>query len=354
MKKIFYILFAASLFMVMFAFNSCRKEVSPLTESSSNPKVDMVSPESGASNTVVTVTGSGLGDMRSVIFETDSIPTPLSPTLNTEGALIFRVPNDATPGLQNIIFTNGEGKSVSVAFTVLGVPVVSSVSDYNYTPGQQITLTGRNLADVTEVVLSGTTEEVTIVSQTLTTLVIAMPATDRPRTKLNITNPASTLTTTQEFVNVDHAFAFFTDDYGDGWSNGSWGPATISTTVFKRGTASFAATYQKGNWSADGFANWWPGLDYSADYQFLTFWIKGGSTDHTLYLTGDKREIGYGNSDQNTPIVVPANVWTYYKLPLGSVELWKKGNNFNQIGWWIKGPDAQDETFYFDDVLLVK
>ena len=27
---------------------------------------------------------------------------------------------------------------------------------------------------------------------------------------------------------------------------------------------------------------------------------------------------------------------------------------FTQVGFRIKGPDKQDETFYFDDVMLVK
>jgi len=51
---------------------------------------------------------------------------------------------------------------------------------------------------------------------------------------------------------------------------------------------------------------------------------------------------------------VPAKVWTYFKIPLSKLKLWDKGTPVKQLGFRIKGPDAQDETFYIDDLLLVK
>jgi hypothetical protein len=303
--------------------------------------------------------GNGLGAIRTIVFDSGSVSASFNPNFNTDQALLFRVPTDAIPGKQTITFTNSLGVKFSVPFTVLGYPIIQSVSDYDFGSGTSesytLTLTGKNLADVTSVVFSGTTTNVTIVSKSETSLVITMPPTTLTRTKLDITNlQAGTSTTTQEFVNVDQAFQIFTDDYGTGIQNGSWGPAAISTTVFKAGTASFAATYQKGNWSADGFANWGNGIAYDANYTYFTFWVKGGSQDYTLYLTGGGRSAGFGNADQGIPVSVPANVWTYFKLPLSTLGFWNGGSPFQQIGWWIKGPDAQDETFYFDDVLFVK
>ncbi len=333
---------------------SCGKEDNKGSEATSNPKVDMIDPGRGASNEVLTVTGDGIGGVTSIMFDKDSIPASFNPNFNTDHALIFRIPTDAVPGEQNIVFKNGIGIEFKVAFNVLGLPTITDVSNYNFNAGTDITLTGKNLSDVSKVVLRGQTEELQIVSKTSTALTVRMPATALTQTKLDITNEAGTITTTQEFVSLDNAFLIFTDDYHNGFVSGSWGPTEISTTFSKSGTSSFKTTYVKGNWSANGFANWDPGVPYSADYKFLSFWVKGGVETHLFYITGDQRAGGYGNSDKTAEISIPANVWTYFKIKLSDLELWKKGGAFKQLGFWIPGPDNQDETLYFDDVILIK
>lgn len=318
------------------------------------PNANALDPKEAAANDVLTLTGSGLSNIQSIVFDKGMVPAAFNPNFNTDKAVIFRVPDTAYGGPQNIIFTKTNGQTFSVGFSVIALATISDVSNYNFTSGGNVTITGNNLDDVSKVVLTGTQTEATIVSKTKKELVVSFPQTDMSRATLDITNASGTVTTTQEFVNMDKALVIFADDYMNGFQNASWGPAAVSTTVAKSGTSSFAATYNKGNWSADGFANWYPGLDYAADYKFLTFWVKGGSIDYTLYVTGDQRAGGYGNADQSAPVIVPANVWTYFKIPLSTLDLWNKGSNFKQLGFWIKGPDAQDETFYFDDVMLVK
>lgn len=334
---------------------SCTKDKDyQLSQPSDNPSPNAITPGEASANDVVTLTGSGLGGVMTIVFERDSVLARFNPAFNTDNAVIFRIPEDAIPSTQKIVFTNRAGKQFSVSIKVLGNPIVSSVSNYNFAKDSIITLTGKNLSDVTKVAFADAGTDVTIVSKTNTTLTVKMPATTLTRTFLKVTNGTGTITTTQEFVNVDKAYVIFADTYGAGIENGSWGPAEISTTVFKSGNASFAATYKKGNWSADGFAAWSNGFTYSADYKYMTFWVKGGSTELTFYLTGDQRSIGYGNSDRNTPITVPANVWTYFKLPMSSIDLWNKGTLSKQLGFWIAGPDTQDETIYIDDVFFVK
>ena len=350
------------LLIVLFAFiagasviTSCTKENPAPAAASSNPKFDKIDPGTAKGGEVLTLTGSGLGEIQSVVFEKGNVPAPFNTVFNTDQALIFRVPDTANGGDQNIIITNKIGKQIMVPFNVIALPIVSSASNYNFTSGTQITLIGNNLNDVASVKFVGSNENITIVSQTKKEMVVKMPTNSAVAgAALVVTNSTGPTTTTQVFENLDKAYKIFTDNYGaDGWANNSWGPATISTTVSKSGTASFAATYAKGNWSADGFSNWYPGFTASPNYKFLSFWIKGGSQDYTLYLTGDKRATSYGNSDRSTPIVVPANVWTYYKIPLATLGLWSTGNTSNQLGFWIEGPNDQDETFYFDDVIVV-
>lgn len=340
--------------LIVSVFSSCEKEDGTGSSASSNPQVDKIEPGRGASGEVLTVTGSGIGGVASIIFETDSVQASFNPNFNTDAAVLFRIPEDAVPGEQNIIIRNLKGVEVKVPFMVLGLPNISESSDYSFTDGTQITLTGKNLADVTKVVMAGTAEELDIVSKTATTLVVKMKSTALNKTKLTITNEAGASTTIQEFINLDNAYAFFTEGYQNGWDNGSWGPAEVSTTFARSGTKSFKATYLKGNWSANGFAAWSSGLNQSPEYNFLSFWVKGGPADYTFYLTGDQRAGGYGNSDRSAPIEVPANVWTFVKLKLSDLKLWEKSSNFKQLGFWIPGPDDQDVTLYFDDILLTK
>ncbi|MFD1816509.1 IPT/TIG domain-containing protein [Pseudarcicella hirudinis] len=319
------------------------------------PKADRIAPDSAAGGSVLTLTGSGLGQMRSIVFENGNVPTGLNPSFNTENAIVFRVPDTANGGLQKITFTNVDGKSVSIPFKVIALPSVSSVTSNDFTGGDEITLTGNNLADVSSVRLSGTTTAATVLSKSKKQLVIKMPVTSDGRTSLDIVNSSGLLKTTQEFVNVDKAFQIFTDGYGDGFADGSWGDAgVISSTIYKYGKKSIGKTYASGNWHVFGFANWNTGVTYSADYKFLTFWVKGASADYSLYISSDQGIDGFGSFNESNKINVPANVWTYYKIPVSTLKLWANGNKFNQLGFRIKGPDTQNETFYIDNLLLVK
>ncbi len=321
--------------------------------------LNAIAPDSAAGGTVVTLTGSGLGDIRSVVFEKQNIPAGFQPTLNTDNALIFRIPTDAIGGRQKITFTNSAGTSASVTFKVLAYPTIASVSNYNFTKGTQITLTGNNLDDVSAVAVAdsvkGISDAATIVSKTKTQLVVQMPATTLSRGTLSITNGTGRIRTRQEFVNIDKAYQIFTDAYGAGYQDGSWGDAAaISTKEFMTGTASVGKTYQKGNWHLIGFANWSAPISYSSDYTYITGWIKGASADYSLYITTDAGKGGFGDYIATNKIDVKAGVWNYFKIKISDMDLWVPGKKLTQLGFRIQGPDKQDETFYFDDIMLVK
>jgi hypothetical protein len=322
---------------------------------SGNLIAENLTPSTASGGTLLTLTGTGLGDIRKIVFDKDSVPAPFYSTLNTESAIVFRVPDTVSGGAQNIVFTNGAGKTLTVPFTGLAFPSVTAVSNYDFEAGTELTLTGNNLETVSKVVLNNSTDQATIVSKSKKQLVIKMPATTVARAALNITNVTGTTLTTQEFVNLSQAFQIFTDDYGAGFENGSWGDAAfIATDEFKTGAKSIAKKYQKGNWHLIGLSNWGTGVAQDPAYKYLTVWIKGASRDYSLYIMSDKITGGYGNYLDANKINVPANVWTYFKVPLSTINLWATGSTFNQLGFRIQGPDAQDETFYFDDVLLVK
>lgn len=320
-----------------------------------NLNITSVMPDSAAGGELVILKGTGLGDIRSVVFEKGEVPAGFQPTLNTGDVFMFRVPLDAGGGEQNVILTNGNGQQQSFTFRVLAYPVVYDVTNYNFEAGTEITITGTNLENVHTVKLTESEEELTIVSQTKNELTVKFPASEVNRSTLDIINETGLLKTTQEFVNLSKAFVIFTEGYGEGFADGSWGDAgTITDKEAKSGSKSVYKNYQKGNWHLINFANWWPGVEEDPAYKYLTVWIKGASQDYTLYLTGDKRAGGFGNGDRSYPLNVSAGKWNYFKIPLSEVKLWEKGSPFFQIGFWIPGPDAQDEIFHFDDLILVK
>lgn len=339
--------------VVCCTFASCKKDdnLAP----SGNPQADPLEVTFGPPGTVIVLTGQGLASMKSIVFETGNVPAGFNLAFNNDHALVFRVPDTAAAGQQDIILTNVLDKQIRVPFNVTPLPSVTSVSDYNFTPAvTQLTLTGNYLNDVTSVTLTSTGEEATIVSKSQRQLVITLPTTEVNRTKLDVKSEAGEMTTTQEFINLGQAFKIFTDTYQNDFEGWGWGAVEISNTTFKSGNASSKMIYGKGSWSANGMANWGDGMVKNADLKFLSFWIKGASQDYSLYLTSDGRAEGFGNSDKSTPIRVPAGAWTYVRLDLADIGLWSKGNAFKQLGLWIEGPDAQDETFYLDDVIFFK
>ncbi|WP_069661233.1 cell shape determination protein CcmA [Arcticibacter eurypsychrophilus] len=358
MKKIeFLTLKLIGYFAIMaLTITACKKDLSGSPDfEPGSLLVNRIEPDSATGGSVLIAKGSGLGSIASIIFEKDSVPVRFNPVFNNEDAIVFRVPDTASGGQQNIVFTNSAGNIVKVPFRVLALPSVVSVSNYNFVAGTQITLVGNNLGDVTSVALTGSTEAATIISKSKKVLVITIPSSIN-RATLILTNSSGSATTKQEFINLDRTFQIFTENYMNGFTNGSWGPAAVSGLVAKSGTSSFMATFNKGSWSVDGFANANAsgGAAFSPDYKFVSFWIKGGTIDYTFYLTADQKTAGYGNSDTSTPLSVPANVWTYFKLPISDVGLFAKGGVLKKLGFYTKGPDAGNETLYFDDVILIK
>ncbi len=344
--------FLPVLIITMIVLAACTKETKSRADASSNPVAEAVSPVTGPGNQVLTLKGNGLGDIVKIVFDKGNVPAPFNAVFNTENALVFRVPDTANGGPQNIVFTNRLGKQVTIPFNVIALPSVTDVSNYNFTAGTVLILSGNNLNDVSKVLLTGTTNEATIISSTKRQLVIAMPATTVNRATLTITNSTGPMTTSQEFVNLDKAFKIFTDDYAPGFQDASWGDVGfISSAVFKSGTKSVGKKYAAGNWHQLGFG--WTNISNDG-YTYLSFWIKGASKDYPLWISTSTSVGGFASFETPTKINVPANVWTYFKISVGTLNLWATGTAFNQIGWRIQGPDGQDETFYLDDVILVK
>lgn len=333
------------------SISSCKKN------SSGAPHVNPIDPDSAAGGAVLYVTGSGIGDVTSIMFSTDSVPAPFNTNFNTNGALIFRVPDTALGGPQNIIFTNKAGQSFTTPFNVLAFPSVSSVSNYDYNPGDTITLTGNNLEAVSAVTILGTSSTLPVIAMSHHTVSVVMPNSSASRIRLSITNSSGTDTISQEFNAIANAYIIFANgNFGPNIQSGSWGPSGVSNAVELTHYPTFWSAYDKGDWSANGFAYWNPPyFTEDASYTYFTFWMHGGLEDYTFYITSSAAAGGsYGNADVSNPIDLPPNVWTFFKIPLSQLKLSATSANFQQLGWWVKGPNDQNETIYWDDVMFVK
>ena len=336
------------------ALSSCKKDSdgSPSVKAGT-PVLESITPALASGGDLITLKGSGLGDMRSIIFEKDSIPAYLMSTLNTENVILFRVPSDGIGGAQNIIFINSVGKTLVVPFNVLAFPQVSSVSNYDFVKGDLITLTGTNLNDVTDVLLTGTTVHATIISKVKTKLVISMPATTVTRATLDITNVTGMITTTMEFVCIPNNFIVYADAYGTGAFNGgvqSWSygcNVSESTTEFKTGTKSLKVDYVDGGLSLFLGSDTWSDGHWFTDFYsptYITFWAKGGGKDVSILIKGDAPP----NAPTDTKIVsIPADVWTYFKIPSNFIT-----GTYGRLNFIISGTTGR--TVYFDDILYVK
>lgn len=307
-----------------------------LSDPSANPVPDAIDPGEGASNVVLTLTGSGLGGIQTILFDNSNIIANFNPAFNTDQALIFQVPVEAVPGEQHIVFTNRLGKSFSVPFKVLALPLITSVSNYNFAENSTITLTGKYLDDVSSVSFTGTSTELTVVDKTATTLIVSFPATDLIRTKLTIVNTAGA-TTTDDFVNLDLAYGIFKDAMGPNIEDWSWGTSnSVSTDNVKSGAASFKAGYS-GSWGGVSLHFSTP-LDITP-YKYVSFWIKGGAVDKVLQFNF--------NWGAYKSLAVPASVWTYYKIELTEM-------GASSLTDWVMQIEGDPEVMYMDDLILIK
>jgi len=320
----------ALLVMIMvglaFTTTSCEDSDGSPDIKAGDPVLEIILPDTGQGGALITVKGSGLGDMRSIVFEKGSVPAYVMSTLNTESAILFRVPSDAVGGLQKVTFTNSDGKTMVVEnFNVLAYPQMTAASNYNYVAGDEITITGTNLNDVTSVKISGTSDLATIVSKEKSKMVIEMPATTAKNAQLEVTNVTGMKKTPFEMVCLSNCFVCYTDAWGSSsWGGGvqSWSySCTVSeqSTETRTGTKALKVAYTDGGLSLFLGSDWGsPMLVFTDRYtpQYFSFWAKGDgkAADLTIITDSPPWDGSYSGAGTIT-VSVPADVWTYFKIP---------------------------------------
>lgn len=313
------------------------------------------------------IEGTNLGSATSVSF--NGATAYFNRGLMTDHSIIVQIPSNAPyygpRATDSLLVTTLHGKAYYKFSIIPPPPTIAGVSDFNFTAGSQITLTGVGFASVTAVGLTGSTATCQIIAQTDTVMTLQFPSATVNTANLVFTYAQGTATSTQQFVDVDNAYQIFTDGYQNGWGSWSWGTAGPSTSASKGGTSSFSALFGGGSWWIDGFRQGGggatDGVPYSAGYQFLSFWVKGGAADETIYIEFGNAGFANGGDNMINAYDVPPGVWTYYKIPIGSL-LWNtsatswaanSSSLLNTVAFFMPG-NSVDETLYFDDVILIK
>ncbi len=344
MKKIKSIL--NSCFLLLFlviACASCQKDLDGTPRTSpGNLQIERIEPDSASGGAVLIVRGHGLGQISSVIFERDSVPATFNPVFNTDDALVFRVPDTASGGIQNIIFTNTRGDVGTATFRVIAVPSVLTVSTTDVTAGTELIMTGINFEDVSRISLDSTDIDAEIISTSRKELTVRMPATTRPRVRLAIHNSSGSSVTTQEFVYVENNYQIFGDALNANINNSSWSTSLTNTSdaaFVKFGTTALKAEYT-GSWGGLQLAMKTP--VNLAPYRYVTFWVKGASVATNISFNF--------NWEKTQTLSVPANVWKYFKIDLQTF----KGAGVANLETFVMQINGDPHTLYLDNILLVK
>lgn len=335
--------------------------------------------------------GSNLGSTTSILINGVSIY--FNRSLNSDQTVIFQVPINipfVQPQANTITLTTLYG-SVSYQFTIVPPPpTILSVSDFDFIANGKLTLNGKAFSSITSVALKTTGDQVTIISKNDSVLVLKMPSsslcTESPLqfTYASGTNNAAQSITSVIFNDLDNSYMIFANNnFQNMWQDISWsGPSGLSNDVSHSGTASAKASYPANGYKVEGWANY-NGFNYDPNYKFISFWVKGGTVSHTFVLVGDQMAtktgdgvpVG-GDSHSNygqindgytaQEIVVPPNVWTFFKIPLStpstpwsstanSINYWANGTTALKLGFYLHGSSGDvDETIYFDEVAFLK
>lgn len=316
--------------------SACKKE-----EEVPTPVISLITPENPAGGDVITITGKGLEKIETIVFDNGNVPASFNPVFNTGTAILFRVPDTAFGGEQNIILTNYGGKQASVAVNVIALPTISSIFPTDFSEGSTVTINGNNLETTMRVTLvGGSGGEAAIVSAERNKLVITMPASNAAKVKLKIENSSGEREPDITLINLNEAFSIFTEG---SWAmdNWSWGGVyTNSTNEAITGTESLQANMVGNSWGALSLhAD--PAINLS-DYTEIAFWIKGGANDVTFSVML--------NWSEAIDAFVPAGKWSYFKFPL---QRWKSVgvNALNDLIYQVKG---DGELVYFDNIVLLK
>lgn len=153
------------------------------------PKIASLSPLTGIAGDAVTITGLNLkvgGSTPTVKIGAVAVPV----TSSSDTTVVFGIPLTAFTGNVTVTTTDGTGTSVDT-LTVIRPPTVTTFAPLAGAPeGPTVTITGTNLASVTDVTFGGVSAGAPVTA-TATSITAVVPA-GAHTGKIGVTNPANT------------------------------------------------------------------------------------------------------------------------------------------------------------------
>lgn len=185
-------LIMACICTLSFLWVSCGDDDSPATPPI--PAITSVSPDSGEPGDNVTISGSDLENATSVTFN----GTSATVVSNTATQIVATVPDMATTGKITVVTEGGTAISTNdFSVIIIGAVVVGSVNPVSAQVGENITITGTDMATVSSVKIGDV--DATIVSTTDTEAVVTVGAgTSFGLKTLTIVNDGGTTSTSTE------------------------------------------------------------------------------------------------------------------------------------------------------------
>ncbi len=142
-------------------------------EETLNPQISILDPAdstladaTGYPDDLIFVQGMELSNIKSIVFVAGDVEVPVvfSPTLNSDKMIMFNVPFDETLGsvfgMQEVVLTNKQGKSVSHAFEILQPePEITGFNPERPKAGNSTIISGNWFQNLTSVTFAGNSVE---------------------------------------------------------------------------------------------------------------------------------------------------------------------------------------------------
>ena len=121
---------------------SCESEYYP-------PTIASISPEFGPEETLVTIEGEHLGELKSVTFSGQSIN--FNSAYNADHAFLFRIPSTVPLGDHIVVLTTEYGEATTNFRVTREPPEIFGIFPESGAPGQEVTIRGENFFEPLEV-----------------------------------------------------------------------------------------------------------------------------------------------------------------------------------------------------------
>ena len=158
------------------------------------PEITSMDPDKGSGGMQITIHGSHLASASSVAFGSATITAFVS---NTDADLKITVPENLDLGALDVTVTTEGGTSAKATFTVLGKPVISSITPMIGPVGRAVTIAGSFFEDASHVYFGSVEATLQIISGALIETVVPPDATTG---KIKVITPGGEAVSEEDFV----------------------------------------------------------------------------------------------------------------------------------------------------------